>query len=212
MNKLGAYRKKAGNLENVKERYAFLVEGLVRPGKVTQAAKSAVSGQRAFCALSIPGSKIAPIALNTLKTLANELYSQEPDANGDGFAYLNRLRGRLQKLLEGLTNSRSVENKAKRRADSQHDLEAKRDAAELQSVERAKAYLDLYGKLQNFVKKEVLDDGTRFTLFKLLEQHHALFSGLFAPCTLSSQKPTDAFNEEGKTHAGGVVISIRPEK
>jgi hypothetical protein len=165
-----------------------------------------MSGQRAFCALSVQSSKVAPISLNTLKALAGELYSQEPGADGNGFALLNRMRVQLKELIETTPSVRSVEAKNKRHTQGLDGAASKLHAVELQNVSRSKAYLDLYSKLNTFVKKEALDDSTRFTLFKLLEKHYALFGDLFHP---PAATPSDAgAGGDGTGGTGGIVVPM----
>lgn len=182
MNNRGAYQKKALNLENVEARHALLLSGLSASGKLSKPIIQALAGQRAFSALSLPSTKIEPISLNTLKTLANELYSHLADADGDGFGYLDKLRMRLKAQIATTAYSgRSIQAKATKHTEQLDSLTNLLREAELQNIRRSKAYLDLYGKLNTFVKEGSLDESTRLRLFKLLESHHALFGSLFNP-------------------------------
>jgi hypothetical protein len=212
MNKDGAYKRKAANLKNVKARYELLVNGLACPTKVSQTVARALSGQRAFCALSIANSKIRPIALNTLKTLAKELYAVEAGPDENGFALLDRMRIQLKELLETTPSVRSVEAKNGRASARLQKVEDKLISVEQQSACRSKAYFDLYSKLITFVKKDGLDDATRFTLFKLLEQHSASFSYLFNPGHALERATASLGNEGNKEGVSGVVVSIHQEQ
>lgn len=181
MNTRGAYQKKAQNIENVEARHALLLAGLKGPEQISQSVAKTMAGQRAFCALSLPSSKIAPLSLNTLKSLASELYSQCEEAEGDGFRYFDNLRIRLKALLENTPRGRSAQAKAARHHEHQADLTEKLRAVELLNIRRSKAYLDLFGKINTFIKEGVIEDATRLRLFQILEAHHALYGSLLAP-------------------------------
>lgn len=181
MNKRGAYQRKARNIENVQARHALLVAGLKSPELVSQSVTKMVTGQRVFCTLSLPGSKIEPLSLNTLKSLADEVYSQVADADGQGFQYLDNLRIRLNRLLTNTPRGRSADVKAARQVKRQEILADHLHAVELQNIRRSKAYLDLFGKINTFIKAGAIEDATRLRLYKLLETHHMLYGDLFGP-------------------------------
>lgn len=212
MNKDGAYKRKAANLKNVKARYDLLVSGLACPTKVSQTVARALSGQRAFCALSIADSAISAIALNTLKALAKELYAAEAGPDNNGFALLDRMRIQLKELLEATPSVRSVKAKNERASERLQKAEGKVISVEQQSACRSKAYFDLYSKLMTFVKKDALDDATRFTLFKLLEQHSASFGYLFNPGHALERATASLGNEGNKEGVSSVVVSIHQEQ
>ncbi|WP_156116539.1 hypothetical protein [Massilia sp. 9096] len=180
MNKLGAYQRKAQNIENVKARHDLLVTGLKSPEKISQSVAKTMGGQRTFCALTLHGSKIKPLSLNTLKSLTRELYSRDGDKKVDGFHYFDDLRTSLKTLLEGTQRGRSAEAKASRQNEHKEELEGRLQAVERQNIFRSKAYLDLFGKVNAFIKVATIDDATRLRLFNLLEDHHILYGSLFA--------------------------------
>jgi hypothetical protein len=181
VNKLGAYQKKARNIENVEARHALLLAGLKSPERVSLAVAKTLTGQRTFAALTLPSGKIEPLSLNTLKTLAGELYAKKEGANGDGFGYLDGLRGQLKQLLEDAPAGRSVAAKAKRQTAHTEGLTSQLREVELQNIRRSKAYLDLYSKLNTLIKEGTIEETTRLRLFKILENHHALYGPLFNP-------------------------------
>jgi hypothetical protein len=181
MNKRGAYQRKAQNIENVEARHALLEAGLLRPKTISKTVAKSLGGQRAFCSLGLQHSKIQPISLNTLKSLAANLYSQKEDANGNGFAYLDAMRVRLNLLIEETPRGRSIEAASQRRAKREADLIKKIREVELQNIRRSKAYFDLYSKLRTFLKDSEIEDSIRIRLFHLLEKHDALYGSLFNP-------------------------------
>jgi hypothetical protein len=181
MNERGAYQKKAQNLANVEARHALLIAGLKSPERVSQSVAKAMEGQRAFCALTLSGSKIEPISLNTLKSLTSELYRQHESAEGNGFRYFDNLRIRLKALIENHPRTRSAESKTARQVEYQARLTDQLQAVELLNIRRSKAYFDLYSKINNFIKEATIEDATRLKLFNMLEKHHVLYSSLFSP-------------------------------
>lgn len=177
----GAYQKKAQNILNVRARHDLLLNGIRAPASVDKAVHAALIGQRAFAAFDLPRLKIAPIALNTIKSLSDELFT-EPDAAGrKGFEYLNALRVRLNESLAGVAVTRTKVAKAERIENKTEQLMARLTAAEAQSVKRQRAYLSLYAALNGLIKYGNLPLEAQQRLYRLLENHHAAFADLFEP-------------------------------
>ena len=177
----GAYQKKAQNILNVRARHDFLLNGIRAPASVDKAVHAALIGQRAFAALDLPRLKITPIALNTIKSLSDELFT-EPDAEGrKGFEYLNALRVRLNEALAVVAVTRTKVAKADRIENKTEQLMARLTAAEAQSVKRQRAYLSLYAALNGLIKHGHLPPEAQERLYRLLENHHAAFADLFEP-------------------------------
>jgi len=177
----GAYQKKAQNIMNVRARHDLLIAGIKTPPSVDKAVHASLVAQRAFAALNLPKLKITPIALNTLKSLSDELFT-DPDGNGStGFAYLDALRIRLGQSLSEAVATRTVEAKSVRVADKTGNLMARLAATEAQSVKRQKAYLSLYAAVNGLIKNGGLQADAQERLYRLLENHHAAFANLFEP-------------------------------
>jgi len=177
----GAYQKKAQNISNVRARHELLIAGIKTPHSVDKALHASLVGQRAFAALNLPKLKITPIALNTLKSLADELFT-DPDGNGStGFAYIDALRVRLAQSLSMAAATRTVEAKSERAENKTSNLEARLAAAESQSVKRQKAYLSLYAAVNGLIKNGGLQADAQERLYRVLENHHAAFRDLFEP-------------------------------
>lgn len=177
----GAYQKKAQNIVNVRARHDLLIKGIKTPASIDKAVHASLVGQRAFAALNLPKLKITPIALNTLKSLSDELFT-DPDGDGHtGFAYLNTLRVRLGQSLSAAAATRTVEAKAERVANKTGHLMARLAAAEAQSVKRQKAYLSLYATVNGLIKNGDLQPDAQERLYRALESHHAAFADLFEP-------------------------------
>ena len=177
----GAFQKKAQNIVNVRTRHALLIAGIKIPSSVDKTVNVSLVGQRAFAALNLPKLKITPIALNTLKSLADELFT-DPDENGrTGFEYIDALRVRLRQSLSKVAATRTVEAKAKREEDKNDSLMARLTAAEAQSVKRQKAYLSLYTTVNGLIKNGGLQADAQERLYRALENHHAAFANLFEP-------------------------------
>lgn len=175
----GAYQKKAQNIVNVRARHDLLIAGIKAPHSIDKTVHVSLVGQRAFAALNLPKLKIAPVALNTLKSLADELFT-EHDGNGStGFAYLDALRIRLGQSLSKAAATRTVGAKAERAENKSNNLEARLAAAEAQSVKRQKAYLSLYAAVNGLIKNGGLQADAQERLYRVLENHHAAFANLF---------------------------------
>lgn len=177
----GAYQKKAQNIVNVRARHDLLIAGIKTPHSVDKAAHASLVGQRAFAALNLPKLKITPIALNTLKSLADELFT-EPDGNSrTGFVYLDALRVRLGQSLTKAEATRTVEAKAQRVENKTDNLMARLTTAEAQSAKRQRAYFSLYTTVNGLIKNGGLQADAQERLYRALENHHAAFAHLFEP-------------------------------
>lgn len=177
----GAYQKKAQNILNVRARHDLLLNGIRAPASVDKTVHAALIGQRAFAALDLPRLKITPIALNTIKSLSDAIFT-DPDAEGrKGFEYLNALRVRLNEALAGVAVTRTKVAKAERVENKSELLIARLTAAEAQSVKRQRAYLSLYAAVSGLIKHGNLPPETQQRLYRLLENHHAAFANLFEP-------------------------------
>lgn len=177
----GAYKRKEQNILNVRARHEFLLNGIRAPASVDKVAHDALIGQRAFAALDLPRLKITPIALNTIKKLSDELFT-EPDAEGrNGFEYLNALRVRLNESLAGVALARTKVAKAERVESRTEHLLTRLTAVETQSVKHQRAYLSLYAAINGLIKNGKLQQEAQQRLYRLLENHHAAFADLFEP-------------------------------
>lgn len=183
----GAYQKKAQNLQNVLARHEFLLAGIQAPASVDNAARDAMIGQRAFAALDLPRLKITPMALNTIKSLANEIFTQPDDDGRMGFEYLNALRVRLNKSLVGVAVARTTAAKTERAENQKEQLQARLTAAEMQSVKCLQAYLSLYKAVNGLIKDSHVPLEAQQRLYRILENHHTAFAHLFEPNTANPQ-------------------------
>ena len=177
----GAYLKKAQNILNVRARHEFLVAGIRTPSGVDKAAREALSGQRAFAALELPRLKITPIALNTIKSLSDEIFTQPDNEGRTGFEYLNALRVRLNESLGRLAVARASPATTERVENKTEHLQARLTAAELQGVKRQRAYFSLYTALNGLIKDSRMPVEAQQRLYRVLEDHHAAFADLFEP-------------------------------
>lgn len=177
----GAYQKKAQNIQNVRARHEFLLAGIQAPASVDKTAREALTGQRAFAALDLPRLKITPIALNTIKSLSEELFTEPDDQGRKGFEYLNALRVRLHEAMAGVVAARTVVAKVKRTDNRTEQLAKRLTALEAQSIKRQRAYLSLYAALNGLIKDKHLPVEAQHRLYRLLENHHAAFAELFEP-------------------------------
>lgn len=181
MSRRGAYQKKEKNVLNVRARHNFLINGIALPASVEKSLHAALVGQRVFAALDLPKLGITPIALNTMKSLAEELFI-EPDGDGlKGFDHLNALRVRLNTSLAVIVVARTAEVKTVRAANKTNQLTARLAAAELQCVKRQKAYLSLYTAINGLIGNDKLPREVQMRIYRLLENHHSAFSSLFEP-------------------------------
>lgn len=177
----GAYQKKAQNVLNVRARHEFLLAGIRAPASVDKTARDALIGQRAFAALDLTRLKITPMALNTIKSLSDEIFTQLDDEGRTGFEYLNALRVRLNESLAAVAVARNLVTKAVRVENKTEQLQARLTAAELQGVKRQRAYLSLYTALNGLVKDSHMPAEAQQRLYRILENHHAAFADHFEP-------------------------------
>lgn len=205
MNVLGAHGKKAINIENLKARHDLLLSSLAATNKVSKIVASSIVGQRSFAALSIPKMNIAPLSLNTIKSLANKVYAHHEVEYGSGYAYLDSLRLRLKICLEVdrlEVGDRSQESKSKRQKDRIEALEKKLASVEAQSIIRSKAYCDLFGRINLILKGNCIEEGVKFRLLNILDQHKSLFSAfLDVPmCVASAEESVFTIIPGGKNN------------
>jgi hypothetical protein len=194
----GAYQKKAQNILNVRARHEFLLAGIRAPASVDKTARTALIGQRAFAALDLPRLKITPIALNTIKSLSDQIFTQPDEAGRTGFNYLNALRIRLNEVMAGVASTRTKIAKAERVENRVEQLQARLTAAELQGIKRQRAYLSLYTALNGLIKDKNLPMEAQHRLYRLLENHHAAFAELFEP-NVPDPQVTQVLNKVSKS-------------
>ncbi|CAN7407073.1 hypothetical protein [Duganella sp. LjRoot269] len=182
MNKLGAYQKKLANIANVTARYEFLVQTALLPGRVSKTVAKALQGQRAFCALLLPDSNIAPLSLNTYKTRARELYATDAGASRDGFVFMEALRVAAVAAIEKSHRATAGGNGSEESVREDGRQQQIRQL-EVHTLRQSKAYLDLHGKIIALAKEPGIDDLSRLRLLKVLQAHQAVFGDLLNPAT-----------------------------
>lgn len=172
---------KEQNLQNVQARYTLLLNINSLDDAPTELLP-ALSGQRVFAALSLPSLDIRPLALNTLKRLADELYPCPDDKGQRGFEQLNALRLRLWSVLQQQRGKLS-EKVAHRSVEKEKWIQVTRrlQAAEMQNMQKSRAYFDLYTRLNSLIREGIMEETIRLRLYQLLEAHHTSFASLFAP-------------------------------
>lgn len=172
---------KEQNLQNVQARYTLLLN-INSLDDAPAALLPALSGQRVFSALSIPSLGIRPIALNTLKRLADELYPCADEEGQRGFEQLNTLRLRLWTVLQQQRGKLS-EKVAHLSIEKEKWIQVTRrlQAAEMQNMQKSRAYFDLYTRLNSLIKEGIMEETTRLRLYQLLDAHHMSFASLFVP-------------------------------
>ena len=181
MSGRGAFKKKAQNILNVQARHDLLLNGIRAPASFDKAVQAFLIGQRTFAALDLPRLKITPIALNTIKSLSDELFTEPDDDGRKGFDYLNGLRVRLSASLAAVAVARTAEAKTERVENKTNQLSARLAAVELQLVRRQRAYLSLYAAIDGQIKSGSLPPETQVRLYRILENHQTAFSELFEP-------------------------------
>lgn len=171
MNKLGAYKKKNSNVENVKARQTMLENAIRDPGKVNQYVAASLLGQRSFAALEIAGTDVRKMALNTMKSIADECITTVTDNGLTGFSYLNAKRIELHKILQS--------SNEKRARDPHVDTKTRLEEVELHNLYQSKAYLDLYSHLSGLATENAPAETIRVKLNIILKKHERLFRGFF---------------------------------
>jgi hypothetical protein len=180
MSGRGAYRKKQQNIENVLARHAWFVANLNDLTRLAEAHMPSLSNQRSFAALSLPGTPIQAMSLNTLKSIANEVLARYA-ADGKGFLYLDALRQALKKKTIEPAPVRSVAAQRRRREHSFEDMRKAVRLTEVLNLQRSQAYVDLFSKVVALSKTVSLDDATRARLHNLLHDHRDLYAALLSP-------------------------------
>jgi hypothetical protein len=181
MNKRGAYLKKALNIDSVRARHSLLIDAIKSPQYPIETLSKCVENQRAFAALSKKEIDISPISLNTLKKIANELFSDQRAEHESGFAYLDSLRIELRSRIERTRLNRSNDVAVRRGTDRNEALLSKLHGTERQLINRTKAYLDIFSKINKLLTEPILDEKSRLRLANLLDAHQAIYWKLFAP-------------------------------
>jgi hypothetical protein len=189
MNKKGAYRKKNLNIENVKARHEWLLAAIDKPEKITQRMLESISNQRRFAAMTIPGTSVTPLSLNTIKHIADFLFSDNAE-HVNGFVFFDSLRLNLNKISRCKSGQGLKGIAALSKAYAIQEMSERLRSVELQNILRSKAYFDLFGKINNLIEVPDIDETTRVRLFKILQSHTANFGEL-----LSSSAP--ALNTDG---------------
>lgn len=179
----GAYQRKAQNILNVRARHEFLLAGIRAPTSVEKGVRESLLGQRAFAALELdrPTLKFKPLALNTIKSLSEKIFTLPDEAGRTGFEYLNALRVRLNEELARVAVARTSAARIKRDENKAEPLQARLTAEELQGVKRQRAYLSLYTTLNGLIKDSRMPVEAQQRLYRILENHHAAFADLFEP-------------------------------
>ncbi len=185
MNRRGAYAKKERNIRNVEARHRLLLSGINASDPLTEALIASLSDQRSFASLSLPGTPIQAIALNTLKSIANEILARHA-SEGDGFLYLEGLRRGLKEKSGERSSVRTVESQQRRRDQSLEDRDQALRLAEQSNLLRSHAYVDLFSKIVALMKTTPLDNATRLRLHNLLQDHKDLYAPLLLPPTAPS--------------------------
>jgi hypothetical protein len=83
-NKLGAYKKKKANIDNLLEREQLLLRGLEALKDVTRSLSDSLIGQKKFANFKDEKNNITPLSLNTIKSISEEIFSKNKDGV-DGF-------------------------------------------------------------------------------------------------------------------------------
>ncbi|MCY1246229.1 hypothetical protein D9M72_594410 [compost metagenome] len=118
-----------------------------------------------------------------MKSLANQIFATQSEGDS-GFEYFDNLRLQLKKILNVRANghsSRSEEAKSNRKEQKYIDDQTKLKYVEMQNILRAKAYLDLYGKINALIKEGDIEQTTKLRIFNILDTHHSLYDNLFDP-------------------------------
>jgi len=183
-NKLGAYRKKKANIDNLLEREKLLLRGLEAPKDVTRSLSDSLIGQKKFANFKDEKNNITPLSLNTIKSISEEIFSKDKDG-GDGFEYIDLLRKRLLKLVTSQKSNRNSKQNLANKKRINDELMDKLHQVELLNIQRSQAYLDLFQRLRVLSKERNIDDMTLLKLNNILEDHTTLY------CQLLSPGPTD---------------------
>jgi hypothetical protein len=180
MNPRGAYAKKERNIRNVEARHQLLLTGINAPDRVTDALIESLSDQRSFARLSLRGTPVEAIALNTLKSIANEILTSYA-SEGTEFLYWEGLRQRLRGKTGSRPSVRTLESQRRRRDRGIEDRDHALRLAEVSNLRRSHAYVDLFSKVVALMNAAALDDATRLRLHNLLQDHKDLYAALLSP-------------------------------
>lgn len=180
MNHRGAYQKKQRNIENVQSRHQWLLTHFEDPSKLAKAHLSHLSNQQKFANLEVTDTPIVPIALNTLKSIANEVLERQA-LDGRGFSYLNSLRQKLKRKALGCPPTPGREQPQSRRDQSLQRMRETLRLTEVSSLERTQAYVDLFTQVLMLSQSAALDDATRRRLNHVLQDHRDLHASLLSP-------------------------------
>jgi hypothetical protein len=179
-NKLGAYKKKKANIDNLLEREKLLLRGLENPKNITRSLSDSLIGQKKFANLKDEKNNIPPLSLNTIKSISEEIFSKGEDGV-DGFEYFDGLRKKLLKLVTSQKSNRNSKQDLANKKRINDELMNKLHQVELLNIQRSKAYLDLFQRLMVISKEKNIDDMTLLKLNNILEDHTSLYFQLLSP-------------------------------
>lgn len=184
-NKLGAYKKKKKNIENILARKQLLINNIMKPECVTKALADSLCGQKKFANLNVVNTSITPLSLNTLKSISEELFKKD-EYEISGFEYFDNLRKELLKLVRSKKSKRNNKQDSANKKKVNEDLMNKLHQIELLNLQRSKAYLDLFQRLKVITKDTSIDDMSLCKLQNILEDHTLLYHELLSPTANSS--------------------------
>lgn len=184
-NKLGAYKKKKANIDNLLEREKLLLRGIESPKDVTKSLADSLIAQKRFARFKDEKNNITPLSLNTMKSISEEIFRTEK-AGVAGFKYLDGLRKFLCKQIKTKSSPRSTKQNLANKKRVNDELINKLHQVELLNIQRSKAYLDLYQKLRVLTNEKNIDEITFLKLNNILEEHSILYGQLLSPATTDS--------------------------
>jgi len=189
MNPRGAYSKKDRNIINVEARHQWCLAALKAPSQVPEDCIRALASQRSFAAMRLPRTSVQPIALNTLKAIADEILARRAP-EGKGFLYLDALRVALKNKTAERPEVRAAESRRRRHDQSFDEMRKQLRLTEKLNLQRTHAYVDLFSKLVALTKAASVDEVMRLRLHNLLQDHKHLYTPLLSPSVeASSQRP-----------------------
>ncbi len=189
MNPRGAYSKKDRNITNVEARHQWCLAALKAPSQVPEDCIRALASQRSFAAMRLLRTNVRPIALNTLKAIADEILAQHA-TEGKGFLYLDALRVALKQKTAELPKVRGAESRRRHHDQSFNEMRKQLRLTEILNLQCTRAYVDLFSKLVALTKAASVDEVTRLRLHNLLQDHKDLHAPLLSPSlTETSRKP-----------------------
>jgi hypothetical protein len=162
------------SIDNVLARVQWLESSLDNPSKVSKRVIPFLANQKSFARLEINASGVGSIAVNTMKSIADNIIPKH-EVNGlSGFAYLDSLRVQLKSKTKGSVPV----NRIKGDRNNIANLEQEARLLQVENITLTSAYMDLYTLLNTLSHNTGLPESVRLSVSNHIKEHRSLYPHL----------------------------------